>query len=156
MPTINSPLTDDAYKVVTEALRDALIDLIDLSLLGKQAHWNVVGPRFRTIHFQLDEVVDAARKHADIVAERSATVGSPADGRAETIARDTQITRLDAGWIRDDDVVAAFTGLYEGLIARMRQRAQDVEQADPVSNNILLDVVEELEKQYWMWQAERS
>ncbi|WP_026874641.1 Dps family protein [Jiangella gansuensis] len=156
MPTINSPLPEDAHKVVTEALRDALIDLVDLSLLGKQAHWNVTGPRFRTIHFQLDEVVDTARKHADVVAERSATIGSPADGRAETIARDSRITRLDAGWLRDDDVVAAFISLYEGVIARMRQRAQDVEQADAVSNNILLDVVEELEKQYWMWQAERS
>ncbi len=156
MTTIHSPLTDDAHKVVTEALRDALVDLIDLSLTGKQAHWNVTGPRFRTIHFQLDEVVDAARKHTDIVAERSATIGSPADGRAETIAHDSQLPRLDAGWIRDDDVVRTFIGLYDGIIARMRQRAHDVEHADPVSNNILLDVVEELEKQFWMWQAERG
>lgn len=156
MTTIHSPLTDDAHKVVAEALRDALVDLIDLSLAGKQAHWNVTGPRFRTIHFQLDEVVDAARKHADIVAERSATIGSPADGRAETIAHDSQLPRLDAGWVRDDDVVTTFIGLYDGVIGRMRQRAHDVEQADPVSNNILLDVVEELEKQYWMWQAERG
>ncbi|SDR97580.1 Dps family protein [Jiangella sp. DSM 45060] len=156
MTPINSPLADDAHKVVTEALRDALVDLIDLSLAGKQAHWNVTGPRFRTIHFQLDEVVDTARKHADIVAERSVTVGSPADGRAETVARDSQLTRLEAGWVRDDDVVTTFVGLYDGVIARMRQRAHDIEDADPVSNNILLDVVEELEKQYWMWQAERA
>lgn len=156
MTTIHSPLTDDAHKIVAEVLRDALIDLVDLSLAGKQAHWNVTGPRFRTIHFQLDEVVDAARKHSDIVAERSATIGSPADGRAETVARDSRLPRQQAGWMRDDDVVATFIGLYEGLIARMRQRAHDVEQADPVSNNILLDVVEELEKQYWMWQAERG
>ncbi|SEF09568.1 Dps family protein [Jiangella alba] len=156
MTPIHSPLADDAHKVVTEALRDALVDLIDLSLAGKQAHWNVTGPRFRTVHFQLDEVVDTARKHADIVAERSVTVGSPADGRAETVARDSQLPRLDAGWVRDDDVVATFVGLYDGIIARMRQRAHDVEDADPVSNNILLDAVEELEKQYWMWQAERA
>ncbi|TDD69442.1 DNA starvation/stationary phase protection protein [Jiangella aurantiaca] len=156
MTTIHSPLTDDAHKVVTEALRDALIDLVDLSLAGKQAHWNVTGPRFRTIHFQLDEVVDAARKHADIVAERSATIGSPPDGRAETVAGDSQLPRQQPGWVRDDDVVATFIGLYDGVIARMRQRAHDVERADPVSNNILLDVIEELEKQYWMWQAERG
>ncbi|WP_232827204.1 hypothetical protein [Jiangella endophytica] len=52
--------------------------------------------------------------------------------------------------------MTTFIGLYGGVIGRMRQRAQDVEQADPVSNNILLDVVEELEKRYWMWQAERA
>lgn len=156
MPTINSPLSDDAHKIASEVLRDALVDLIDLSLAGKQAHWNVTGPRFRTIHFQLDEVVDTARKHADIVAERSAAVGTPADGRAETVARDSQITRIEPGWLRDDDVVATFIGIYDGVIARMRQRAREVEQADQVSNNILLDVIEELEKQYWMWQAERG
>lgn len=156
MSAIKSPLPEDARKIVTEALHDALVDLVDLALVGKQAHWNVTGPRFRTIHFQLDEVVEAARKHADTVAERSATIGSSPDGRAGTVATESQLNPIDSGWLRDDDVVAAFTGIYGGLIKRMRQRAREVEQADQVSNNILLDVTEDLEKQYWMWQAENA
>ena len=33
------------------------MDLIELSLQGKQAHWNVDGHNFRDLHLQLDEIV---------------------------------------------------------------------------------------------------
>ena len=52
------------------------------SLVAKQVHWNVVGPRFRSVHLQLDEVVDTARQHADTVAERASAIGVSPDGRA--------------------------------------------------------------------------
>ena len=47
--------------VVEKALQQALVDLTDLSLLGKQAHWNIKGTRFRALHLQLDEIVDEVR-----------------------------------------------------------------------------------------------
>lgn len=154
MPAMKSPLADNALEATALALHDTLVDLVDLALVGKQAHWNVTGPRFRTIHFQLDEVVSTARAHSDIVAERSATIGVPADARAATISKETRVSQVDAGWLRDDDVVSTFIRIYGEMIDRLRHRANDVEKADPVSNNILLDIVQDLEKQYWMWQAE--
>ena len=42
-------------------LQRVLVDLIELHLQGKQAHWNVVGSNFRDLHLQLDELVDFAR-----------------------------------------------------------------------------------------------
>ena len=44
MSAITSPLNDSDRKIVGECLQGALIDLIDLSLLAKQAHWNLGGP----------------------------------------------------------------------------------------------------------------
>ncbi|MFJ6120357.1 ferritin-like domain-containing protein [Streptomyces sp. NPDC092129] len=40
--------------------------------MAKQAHWNVYGPRFRSVHLQLDEVVATTRGYADRIAERAA------------------------------------------------------------------------------------
>ena len=40
------PLTADGPQTAAE-LQAMLVDLIDLALIGKQAHWNVVGPHFR-------------------------------------------------------------------------------------------------------------
>lgn len=81
MTVVKSTLSESARQVVGEALQGTLVDLLGLSLIGKQAHWNIVGPRFRSIHLQLDEVVDTARTYADTVAERAATLGVPPDGR---------------------------------------------------------------------------
>ena len=47
------------------SLQKVLVNLIDLQLVGKQAHWNVVGPNFRDLHLNLDEVVDIAREGGD-------------------------------------------------------------------------------------------
>lgn len=77
MNVVKSPLPETDLKVVAGALQGGLVDLIDLSLVAKQVHWNVTGPRFRSVHLQLDEVVDTARAHSDTVAERASALGSP-------------------------------------------------------------------------------
>ena len=82
-------LAKDATQKSATELQAVLVDLIDLSLQGKQAHWNVVGPQFRTLHLELDEVVEDARKWADDVAERLRALGVAADGRASMIAKRT-------------------------------------------------------------------
>ena len=55
----------------------------DLSLIGKQLHWTVVGPDFRPLHLQLDELVDSWRELSDTVAERAVALGVMPDGQAK-------------------------------------------------------------------------
>ena len=71
-----------AHPVVAAALQQALVDLTDLSLQGKQAHWNIEGPGFRSLHLHLDEIIDEVRLAADDVAERMAAIEVAPDGRA--------------------------------------------------------------------------
>ena len=153
---VKSPLNDEARKIVGEALQGTLVDLIDLSLLAKQAHWNLVGRRFRSIHLQLDEVVLAARNFSDLVAERLVTVGTPADGRSGTVARETGLPQLAEGWLGDDHVVASFVELFGAVITRVRQHIDDISGADPVSEDLLIQLAADLEKAHWMWQAENA
>ena len=44
-----------ASKELIENMQRVHVDLIELHLQGKQAHWNVVGKNFRDLHRQLDE-----------------------------------------------------------------------------------------------------
>ena len=60
----------DAPPRLTQNLQKVLVDLIELHLQGKQAHWNLVGTNFRDLHLQLDEIVDTAREASDTIAER--------------------------------------------------------------------------------------
>ena len=78
---IPSPLEDQARDLTGAALQATLVDLVDLSLIAKQAHWNLVGRQFHDVHLHLDELVKKARKYSDEVAERAAAIGVSPDGR---------------------------------------------------------------------------
>ena len=127
-------------QAVGDALQGALVDLVDLSLVAKQIHWNVVGPRFRSVHLQLDEVVDTARTHSDTVAERASALGVAPDGRAATVAEQSGIGTVPEGWIKDADAVRTLVDALGAVIARMRERIAATDEPDPVSQDILIGI----------------
>ncbi|MDO0925427.1 DNA starvation/stationary phase protection protein [Streptomyces sp. TG1A-8] len=156
MYVVKSSLPDDDLKTVAEALQGALLDLVDLSLVAKQIHWNIVGPRFRSIHLQLDDVVTSARTHSDTVAERASTLGVPPDGRAATVASGSGLGTTPAGWIKDTDAVGTMVAALGAVITRMRGRVEGTAEADPVSQDIFIGITADLEKHHWMFQAENA
>ncbi|MCP3818626.1 DNA starvation/stationary phase protection protein [Streptomyces sp. A3M-1-3] len=156
MSVVKSPLSDADLKVVAEALQGALVDLVDLSLVAKQVHWNVVGPRFRSVHLQLDEVVAVARQHTDTVAERASALGVSPDGRAGTVSATSGIRKAPEGWIKDTDAVGTLVAALGAVITRMRERIAATDEPDPVSQDILIGLTADLEKHHWMFQAENG
>ena len=80
-----------ASQRLADNLQQIHVDLIDLHLVGKQLHWNVVGKNFRDTHLVLDEVVEAAREFSDTIAERMRAIYVTPDGRAATVAAKTSL-----------------------------------------------------------------
>ncbi|MER7483326.1 DNA starvation/stationary phase protection protein [Streptomyces sp. NPDC126510] len=156
MYVVKSPLSDASLKTVSEALQGALVDLVDLALVAKQIHWNVVGPRFRSVHLQLDEVVDTARRYSDTVAERAAALGISPDGRAATVAVGSGIGVTPEGWVDDTTAVGTLVEALGAVIARMRERVESTGEPDPVSQDIFIGITADLEKHHWMFQAENG
>ena len=154
MSVVKSPLPEPARRTVGDCLQGALVDLIDLSLLAKQVHWNVIGPRFRSIHLQLDEVVDTARAASDTVAERASAINVSPDGRAGTVGRTSGIDTVTDGWVKDGEVVEIMVAALDAIITRMRERIAVTDEPDPVSQDILIGITADLEKAHWMFQAE--
>src|SRR5271167_1310628 len=81
----------DAPPSLPKNLQRVLVDLIELHLQGKQAHWNVVGTNFRDLHLQLDEIVDTARAASDTIAERIRALNAVPDGRSDTVTASTTL-----------------------------------------------------------------
>ncbi|MGV9355394.1 Dps family protein [Streptomyces misionensis] len=154
MMIITSTLPEEDRQVTGNALQETLVDLLDLSLGAKQAHWNVYGSRFRTIHQQLDEVVTTARDYADQVAERAAALGISPDGRAGTVASGSGLPGFTSGWIGDGAAVEALVEAFSVLIGRLRERIETTGRTDVVTQDLLIGLTAELEKQSWMFQAE--
>ncbi|MGQ5608318.1 Dps family protein [Streptomyces sp. EKS3.2] len=153
MYVVKSPLSDANLKTVSEALQGGLVDLVDLALVAKQIHWNVVGPRFRSVHLQLDELVDTARVHSDTVAERASALGVSPDGRAATVAVGSGIDVTPEGWVDDTTAVQTIVDALGAVITRMRERIAATGDPDPVSQDIFIQITADLEKQHWMFQA---
>jgi starvation-inducible DNA-binding protein len=137
-------------ETVGVGLQAVLETLVALALTGKHAHWNVVGPHFRTLHLQLDEMVDAWRAAADEVAERAVALGHAPDGRSPTVAARSTLSELPAGPLRDDDVIATFTRLLTDAVALVRDHTASLEDVDTVTADFLHGVTATLEQQLWM------
>jgi len=135
-------------------LQTVLVDLIELSLQGKQAHWNVVGRNFRDTHRQLDEIIDAAREFSDTVAERMRALHAVPDGRTDTIAETTSLPAFPAGEVSTTDTIDLITARLDAVVGTIRDVHDAIDEEDPTSADILHAILESLEQFAWMVSAE--
>jgi starvation-inducible DNA-binding protein len=116
----------------------------------------VVGPLFRPLHEQLDELVDSWRELADTVAERAVAIGYFPDGQAEAIAAGSELAGVERGAVEDQAVVRQVARRLAESSERIRVRMDRLGELDAASQDVLIEVVRELEKQLWMIRAQFS
>ncbi|RKT52086.1 Dps family protein [Saccharothrix australiensis] len=153
---ITSSLSDSDKASVATVLQATLVDLIDLSLAAKQAHWNVVGKNFRSVHLQLDELVTTARTYTDEVAERASALGISPNGKAKTVAESSGVPEFPDNWLKEEDVVTAVVAALAKLIERLRDRIDETDKSDLVTQDLLIEITKQLEQAHWMWQAQQA
>src|SRR5262249_22157219 len=139
---------------VGRELQATLVELIDLSLIGKQLHWNVVGTRFTSAHEELDTLVDAWREQSDAVAERAVALGFQPDGQSGAVSAGSGIAPVDRGALSVETVVRELVQRLADATERIRTRMDRLGELDIVSQDLLTDVVGTLEKQMWMLRAQ--
>jgi len=135
-------------------LEAVLHELVALSLIGKQLHWAVFGPMFWPVHQHVDELVDSWRELADQVAERAVALGHIPDGQPSAVAAGSQLTPVAQAGVEDHAVVRELTRRIADVSERVRQRMQLIGDVDLVSQDVLIGVVRELEKQQWTLRAQ--
>jgi starvation-inducible DNA-binding protein len=135
-------------------LQRVLVDLIELHLQGKQAHWNVVGTNFRDLHLQLDELVDFAREASDTIAERMRALDAVPDGRSDTVAGTTTLPQFPAYEHGTTEVVDLITGRVYAAVATVRAVHDEVDAEDPSTADILHQLIDGLEKLAWLIKSE--
>lgn len=153
---ITSPLPEADKKTTGAILQATLVDLVDLSLIAKQAHWNVVGKNFRSVHTQLDELVATARTYVDQVAERANAIGVSPNGKAKTVVESSGMPDYPDGWQSDEQTVAAIVRTLEALVKRLRGRIDETDKSDLVSQDLLIAIAQDVEQAHWMWQAQQA
>ncbi len=137
-----------------ENLQRVLVDLIELHLQGKQAHWNVVGTNFRDLHLQLDELVDFARAGSDTIAERMRALYGVPDGRSDTVAATTTLPQVPPFEQNTGEVVDLINTRIQAAVDTMRAIHDAVDAEDPSTADILHQLIDGLEKLAWLIKSE--
>ncbi len=139
-----------------QALQENLVDLIDLAVQGKQAHWNLAGPQFRSVHLELDEIIATARAGSDEVAERMATLGSAPDGRVDVVKSSTRLEPYPGGFQTVEATVTAYADRLAVTIEGLRKSIATLDGLDPISQDMLIAISAQFEKQLWMLQSQEG
>ena len=156
-PTATKKKTDPAFRAdeqLAGLLQRVHVDLIDLHVQGKQAHWNVVGKNFRDLHLQLDEIIDAARIFSDEIAERMRALYITPDGRAATVAEQSSLPAYPEGEVDTAETVDLITERLYAVSGTIREVHDDVDEADPTTADQFHAILEKLEQFAWMVSAE--
>jgi starvation-inducible DNA-binding protein len=146
-------LPETARVEVARLLNARLADCIDLQSQCKQAHWNVSGPQFISLHKLFDEVYEAVGDYADLLAERVAQLGGVAEGTARVAAQRSTLLDYPLTLRSGDEHVAALSDVLAqfGRLARLGIDEMD-ELGDAGSADICTEISRGIDK--WLWFVE--
>ncbi|EST38979.1 hypothetical protein N566_04525 [Streptomycetaceae bacterium MP113-05] len=138
---------------VIALLRGRLHALNDLALTLKHVHWNVVGPHFIAVHEMLDPQVDAVRDMVDKTAERISTLGGSPPGTPGVLVAERGWEDYSVGRAEALDHLGALDLVYTGVIEDHRQVVRDTDEPDPITQDLLIEQLRELELFQWFVRA---
>ena len=146
-------LVQQKGSMVAAALQERLVALIDLGLTLKHVHWNVVGPTFIGVHQMLDPQVDGVLAMVDTTAERIATLGTSPNGLPGNLVKTRSWDDYSLNRALVSEHLGALELVYVKLIEDHRKAIEKVSDADPVTEDMLIQQTAALEQYHWFVRA---
>ena len=136
-----------------ELLNARLADCKDLQTQVKQAHWNVKGPNFISLHLLFDKINDDVENYVDEIAERAVQLGGVAEGTARMVAKRSTLAEYPASAVDGHSHVEA---LSSALAAFGKSVRQAIDQADKLNDLDTADLFTEVSRgiDKWLWFVE--
>ncbi|BDC49552.1 DNA starvation/stationary phase protection protein [Bryobacterales bacterium F-183] len=147
-------LPPDTRKKMADLLNGLLASTLDLHSHAKQAHWNIRGPHFLTLHELFDKLAEQTVEHGDEIAERAGQLGFAVSGTLRQGASASKLNEYDLQIASGEDHVRRLSqslGEYEKLLLDGIEDAEEAE--DPVTQDILTRICGEIDKSMWMIES---
>lgn len=152
-PTKND-LKANARKSSIEILNARLSEAIDLSLITKQAHWNVKGPQFIAVHEMLYGFRKELDNHVDTIAERAVQLGGAALGTTQVVAKATTLEAYPTDIFKISDHLAALIDRYAAAAKSARAAIGESDEiGDADTTDIFTAYSRALDKSLWFLEA---
>lgn len=140
-------------KSVVSQLSTHLADAIALRLAIKQAHWNVKGPGFLSLHELFDAIAGRVDAHADVLAERITSLGGVAVGTADLVAR-SQLAKYPSALAAGPGHLAELADRVAALAKSTRAGiAAAARVGDEVTADLCNEMTGALDKDLWLLEA---
>lgn len=147
-------LADNARKTSVEVLQGVLTDSIDLYNTTRQAHWNVKGPNFHSLHVLFEEFYTTLATDIDEVAERLVQLGGTAMGTSQHVAGSTRLPPYPTDIRQGTDHLEAMLQRYCAAAKTVREGIDTTDEAgDADTADLLTGVSQNLDKAIWMMEA---
>ncbi|MCC6234650.1 MAG: DNA starvation/stationary phase protection protein Dps [Verrucomicrobiales bacterium] len=155
-PTGNSVPAKSRGPLV-DLLNQTLADLSDLYSQAKQAHWNVRGEGFYSLHKLFDDVAASVEGHLDDLAERAVQLGGIARGTVRMAAGASQLKEWPAADLSQPGaVLVALTERFAAAATLVRDALDEADQlGDADTADLLTAVSRDLDKSLWFLEASR-
>ncbi len=146
---------DQNGRGVSVALLEARIcDGIDMSLITKQAHWNLKGPQFIGIHLMLDTFRGEQDEFVDTMAERIVQLGGTALGTVQEVAKKSALEPYPVDIYQVSDHIHALIERYAAVANAIRKSIDEAADAgDADTADIFTEVSRGIDKQLWFLEA---
>lgn len=135
-------------------LNHTLAHTLDLKTQVKQAHWNVKGMEFYTLHELFDEMATELEEFVDSFAERVTALGGTAMGTARMVIDVSTLPDYPIDLLDGVDHVIALADRYATLAELVRNGiAKTDELGDADSADLYTEVSRNLDKRLWFLDA---
>ncbi len=142
------PKLENASQVNSE-IQARLYDLIAHYHSVQQAHWNVRGPQFESLHSLLGDFYGSLGEDIDRLAERKLVLGEAADGRPSAVSSNSSIGRNETGFQKDYDVVNNLVSSSKTLSDNLGGSISKVGEMDVTTQDLLIDIQASVDLYLW-------
>ena len=116
-----SGISDEIAKQMIDLLNANLANVIDLTLDGKQCHWNLQGTGFIGVHQLLDETSERILEVSDTIAERIVILGGQPNGLASRVVKESILDDYPTDITEVDQHVRELTSRYKQVAETLRK-----------------------------------
>lgn len=145
-------LSESARRASSALLQQRLFDAVDLASQVRQAHWNVKGANFISLHELFDRLHGEVDAFVDLFAERITALGGVADGRVGVVAAKSKLLEYP---LEAQTAVEHLTAVATAIGAFAKAVRGDIASStcDADTADIFTEVSRALDKQLWLVEA---
>jgi starvation-inducible DNA-binding protein len=140
---------------IAGALNGLLADEHVLYIKTRNAHWNVEGPDFLTIHRFFEEQYKQLEEIIDEIAERIRTIGHYAEGTLAGFLKETHLSEETRNRNNSAGFISSLLLDHESIIIHLREQIEQFQDKwkDTGSSDFITGLLKTHEKMAWMLRA---